>query len=97
MEPYLPLIIAFVGGAALKELIAWLRGKKGDKVHLTSAQDDQTARWRDDALKMSLLVLEANKDKNSVSNRLNDCTETIEQIAKCENCKHLLVGLVPTT
>ena len=101
MTDYLPAIISGVigllGGTVGKKIYTRLTGQRMTTLQIAGKQDDQTTKWRDDALRLSDQMLQKDDDiyealklanqhlreKEVYERKLADCLERMED---CE-CK----------
>lgn len=73
MDQLLPYLAALLGGAGLTYALEWLRHYRQDGVGLSVSKDDQTVRWRDNALLLSAQVLAADARANHAEQELHRC------------------------
>lgn len=73
-------MVIFAGGAGFKMMLDWVRYRRRDSIHVTTISDDLTQRWRNDALAMSLQLIEKDRilseemaKRDEVKRLLEDC------------------------
>lgn len=84
MESYTPLIAAFVSGGGLLALINFVLSRRERKLKGDALSDDQTARWRDNALQLSKTLIEKDAELLTANHKLSDCEHAR---SKCKGCK----------
>lgn len=64
-------------------IIGWIRGIGKDRIDLTGIKDDQTVKWRNDALDMSEKILLERSRHSETINKLRECRKRMKG-CKCE-------------
>jgi len=91
----LPIILSFLGGGTVLAVVNYFINRRRAGVEVGGLRDDQTAKWRDDALRLSGEIMEKNKtaaialrianqhliDKDNLQHQLDECLD------KTKDCK----------
>lgn len=85
MEPYIPLLMVLLGGSgiAFTAVSAWLNRRRSG-LDADGIRDDQTAKWRDNALQLSDDVIQKNRKVMDLESELHSCLRKLNSCGKGE-------------
>lgn len=73
MEPYITPFLTFIGGGFVLAIVNYLINRRKAGLEVSGLKDDQTAKWRDNALHLSEEIIEKNKEISRLFQRLSQC------------------------
>ena len=82
--PTVIAILSFLGGGTILAIVNWLINRRKQAVEIGGLKDDQTVKWRDNALHLSDQLLDKDVEIQEATMKLHDCLKARRNCPVCE-------------